>query len=86
MLARVKHEELWESVILRQEPKQIHFFIYPEAYRLATKEPVMSPEPVNEKPVRKSETRGGDKSTEWQFPEWDEEGTLPYLDADDDDL
>jgi hypothetical protein len=63
--------------------KQSYFFIYPEAYHLATKEPGMSPEPVNEKPVAKPEIRGGDK-----FEDVLEDIHVPghclYLDDDED--
>jgi hypothetical protein len=40
----------------------------------------MSPEPIDGKPVRKVEIRGGDKLSDY-VPNMDEEGTYPYLET-----
>jgi hypothetical protein len=41
------------------------------------------PEPVDEEPGGAVEVRGGDRPQNWQFPEYDSEGTFPRLPEDD---
>lgn len=52
----------------------IYFFIYPEAYYLATQGEIMNPEPLDETPsTGKPEIRGGDKFEDLDFDDTDYE-------------
>ena len=38
-----------------------------------------TPEPLDEHPAGSVEIRGGDRPQNWAFPEYDSDGTFPYL-------